>query len=205
MNLLTICDDKDTNRGEYFSVSQQDLLAKLQPNITHHQDLKTINCRTSLDNYTPNFNGKPFFCVAYAHGSETSIVVEDENYIHFENAYLFNQSFFYACSCLSAKQLGKQIIDNGCKVFLGFDATISSCNPEVEGIYQDCENAFIPFFVNDGLTIHDCLKKVKEKYVESIGHIASYYSIFEASVLENNFNAFRVLCSDTSITKNEFM
>ena len=116
-----------------------------------------------------------------------------------------NQSFFYACSCLSAKQLGKQIIDNGCKVFLGFDATISSCNPEVEGIYQDCENAFIPFFVNDGLTIHDCLKKVKEKYVESIGHIASYYSIFEASVLENNFNAFRVLCSDTSITKNEFM
>ena len=94
MNLLTICDNLDVNRGEYFSESQQSLLAKLQPNITYHQDLKTIDCRTSLDNYTHNFNGQPFLCIAYAHGSETSIVIEDENYIHFENAYLFNHSMF---------------------------------------------------------------------------------------------------------------
>ncbi len=207
MNLLTICDDKDTNRGEYFSASQQDLLEKLQPNISNHQNLKTIDCQISFDNYTANFNGIPFLCVAYAHGSETSIAVENEDYIHFENAYLLNQSFIYACSCLSAKQLGQQMIDNGCKVFSGFDTKISSCNPETEGIYQDCENSFMTFFVNDGLDIQECLKKVEEKYTEGIVHLSLSYGLFETSILQGNYNAFRVFCAndDFSITKDDFI
>ncbi len=207
MNILTICDNNDTKRGEYFSTSEQNLIDKLQPNISSHQSLKTKDCQKSLDNYTPNFNGKPFLCVAYAHGNESSIAVDNENYIHFENSYLFNQSFFYACCCLSAKQLGQQMMDNGCKVFLGFESTISSCNPEAEGIYQDCENAFMTFFVNEGLNIQECLKKVEEKYTEGIVHLSLSYGLFETSILQGNYNAFRVFCTndDFSITKDDFV
>jgi hypothetical protein len=208
MNLLTIYDDLDVRRGEYFSESHQDLINKLQrDNITLHQSLNTSKClEKSVDYYTSVFDGQPFIFVAYTHGSETSIQVSDEAYIHTNNAYLFNKTLFYACCCLSAQSLGKDLIANGCTVFLGFDATITSCSPETEGIFQDCENTFIEHFLNTESSIAECMKKMNEKYGQMIQHI-SYHSPFEAGILDKNFDSFQLLCSEEAekFTKYDFM
>ena len=198
MNLLIVYDDLDSKRGEYFADSHQDLQHKLKPDvISYCQALNTKDCLAhTIDYYTRNFSGKKFIFIAYTHGTDKSIFVSEENYINESNAYLFNKSLFYACSCHSAKSLGQVLLDNGCSAFLGFNSSISSCNPEAEAIYQDCENTFIEQFLNTDGTIQECLKTMYNKYREMELHLSQNFNLFEASVLSRNLSAFQVLCND---------
>lgn len=208
MNLLTIYDDLDKNRGEYFAASHEDLINRLQyQNIANHQSLNTNKClEQSIDFYTPAFDGQPFIFIAYTHGSSVSVCVSDEDYVHTKNAYLFNKTLFYACCCLSAQSLGQYLVANGCTVFLGFDARISSCSPETEGVFQDCENVFIEHFLNTECSILECQAKMNEKYGQMISYLSANYSTFEAGILDSNLQAFRLLCNQEAetLTKRHF-
>jgi hypothetical protein len=209
MNLMLVYDDLDTRRGEYFTASHQDLINRLLPeNITRLQSLNTNHClEKSVDFYTPVFDGQPFVFVAYTHGSKNAVCISNEDYIHANNAYLFNKTLFYACCCLLAQSLGQQLIANGCTVFIGFDATIKSGRPETEGIFQECENTFIEHFLNTESTIANCMVKMYEKYRAMEHHLSRYYSTFEGSTLMDNLNAFQLLCREDvyEFTKRNFI
>ncbi len=209
LNLLIIYDDLDRRRGDYFATSHQDLYSKLKPSfLSNLQALNTNDCLAqTIDHYTSNFNGQPFIFVAYTHGSENALHISTEDYIHKKNAYLFNKTLFYACTCLSAKSLGQFLLDNGCTVFMGFNSTITSCRPEAEGIYQACENIFLEHFINTDSTIQECLNVMYKKYTDMSLHLSETYSFLEGSILSQNLSAFELLCTDDArtFTKKDFI
>jgi hypothetical protein len=208
-NLLLIYDDLNQRNGDYFKASHQNIIDKLSildvPNL---QSLNTAQCLAHpIDHYSRAFNGQPFVFMAYTHGSEEALHVGEDQYIHERNAYLFSQTLFYACSCLSAKTLGLRLMHEGCKIFAGYDAKISSANPELDTLYIECENAFLSNFLTTNNSIQASLTFMYSRYEAMRSHLESEFNTFAVNVLEDNLNAFKLLCSDEdwSLTKNHFI
>lgn len=208
LNLLIAYDDIDINRGDYFRDSHNHLVSNLTDNI----DIKRLSidallCKDStIDYYISQFNGEPHVFVAYAHGSEEAIQIDQIDYVHNENAYLFSETLFYACTCLTAKKLGQKLKQNGCKVFMGYNKNISSGNPETEPIYFNCENAFLIDFLLTGNSIETSLGVMYDKYAEMRRHLRVNYSAFDASILDANLDSFEIICNEEylHLTKMDF-
>jgi hypothetical protein len=207
-NILLIHDNLDNNRGEYFSASHQNMVDKLSTlDLPHLQSLNTKQClANTIDHYSISFNGHPFIFIAYVHGSEDALYISDKKYIHEQNAYLFSGTLFYACSCLSAKRLGVNLRNEGCRIFAGYDAKISSLDPECEPVFFECENALLTHFLTTNDTIQESLDFMYRKFEEMRYQLINDYGIFTSSILENNLNAFKLFCNDQdrSLTKHHF-
>ena len=206
-NIVVIYDDLDENIGGYFKASQEHLSNKLahltELNI---QTLGTNQCLTnSIDHYTSALNEQPFIFVAYAHGDEGAIWINQERYIHLENAYCFGGTVFYACGCLSAKELGKRLLEENCRLFLGYEAKISTLNPESEPIFQECENAFLTHWITTpAATVQQSLGFMYEKYKKMRKHLEFENDIFSAIVLESNLSAFKILYNEETALQDIF-
>lgn len=194
IRLIIPFDDEDENRGEYFNESQLHFTSKI-----NHLDniyLELINAQksweNSIDYFTSKFNGNPFILIGYLHGKEDALLIDNQSYISSVNAYLFSETLFYACSCLSAHTLGQQLIDNGCKVFLGFNTTISSARNETESIFYYCENIFLIRFLTTEESVQECLRFMYDEYLRMQNYLLKYHGIFDASILEDNLKSFVV-------------
>lgn len=208
-NLLLIYDDLNERNGDYFKASHQHIIDKLSVLDTLNlQSLNTEQCLAhSIDHYSRAFNGQPFVFAAYTHGSEGALHVGIEQYIHEQNAYFFSETLFYACSCLSAKILGSKLIDQGCRIFAGYDSKISTANPDCEPIFYECENAFLSHFLTTNNTIQESLNFMYRKYNEMRRHLIADYGVVTSSILDENLKAFQLFCSeaDRTLTKHHFV
>jgi hypothetical protein len=208
-NLLLIYDDLNDRNGDYFRASHQHIIDKLSTLDRYNaQSLNTEQCLAHpIDHYSSAFSGQPFIFMAYTHGSEDALHIGTENYIHEQNAYFFSETLFYACSCLSAKILGLKLRDQGCRIFAGYNAKISTVNPDCEPIFYECENAFLSHFLTTNNTIQESLSFMYHKYNEMRTHIEDNYGALTSSVLDENLKAFQLFCNeaDLSLTKNHFM
>ena len=208
LNLLIAYDDTNINRGDYFRDSHDHLVSNLTEIVDINRlSIGSLSCNDqSIDHYISQFKGEPHVFVAYAHGSEEAIQITDIDYIHNKNAYLFSETLFYACSCLTAQKLGQKLIEHGCRVFLGYNKKISSGNPETEPIYFTCENAFLVDFLLTGNSIEKSLDIMYDKYTEMIKHLRVNYGVFDASILDANLDSFEIICNkkDLCLTKIDF-
>jgi hypothetical protein len=208
-NLLLIYDDLNDNNGDYFKASHEHIIDKLSDlEVAHLQSLNTEQCLANpIEHYSGRFNGQPFVFMAYTHGSEDALHIGNERYIHEHNAYFFSESLFYACSCLSAKTLGLTLRQQGCRIFAGYDATISTVNPDCEHIFYECENAFLSRFLTTTNTIQESLSFMYHKYEEMRMNLIANYGVFTSSVLDENLKAFKLFCTDEdrALTNNHFI
>jgi hypothetical protein len=208
-NLLLIYDDLNQRNGDYFKASHQNIIDKLSVlDVPNLQSLNTNQCLAHpIDHYSRAFNGQPFIFMAYTHGSEDALHIGTENYIHEQNAYLFSETLFYACSCLSAKMLGLTLRHHGCRIFAGYDAKISTANPDCEPIFYECENAFLSHFLTTNNTVQESLNFMYRKYSEMQTHLIADYGVLTSSVLDENLKSFQLFCNeaDRTLTKNHFV
>ena len=144
--------------------------------------------------------------MAYTHGSENALHIGTDRYIHEQNAYFFSETLFYACSCLSAKVLGLKLRSEGCRIFAGYDAKISTANPDCEPIFYECENSFLSHFLTTNNTIQESLNFMYHKYNEMRKHLIADYGVLTSSVLDENLKAFKLFCNeaDLSLTNHHF-
>lgn len=208
-NLLIIYDNEDARLGSYFASSHQDLNTKL--NIIPYINLQSLSTEQCLSNpierHISTFGGKPFVFIAYSHGNDDSISISDETYIHSQNAYFFAGTLFYSCCCLTAKKLGSKLREQGCRIFIGYNTTITSVAEETDPYFQDCENAFIHNFLATDNTIQESLRYMYKKYNEMRLFLLDNYDMITASTLEDNLKAFEILCNDDdrSLTRTSFI
>jgi hypothetical protein len=207
-NLIAIYDDKDIRMGNYFAASHQDLNDKLSssPHI-NLQSLNTEQCLTNpIEHHISRFEGKPFVFIAYSHGNDDSIYIGDNKYIHSQNAYFFGETLFYSCCCLTAKKLGSKLREQGCRIFIGYNTKITSVADETDPYFQQCENTFIHNFLTTDDTIQESLSYMYKKYSEMRLYLLDNYNAFTASTLENNLDAFEIMCDsrDNKLKKSAF-
>ncbi len=210
LHVLVAYDNDDPKRGEYFDASQDNFISKVgKANAINLKLLDTSKClEYPIDTYTSECGGGAFIFVAYLHGNEDALLVSDRSYVNCPNAYLFRDTLFFACSCLSAIELGQKLIQEGCKVFLGYNKKITTASNETEPIFYECENAFISHFITAENTIQDSLNFMYDKYLEMERHLAMNYGIFDAGILGQNLDAFEILLNENRyalLTKNDFI
>jgi hypothetical protein len=210
LQLFILHDNEDARNGDYFAASHQNLLAALDRNAVLHKAVvvNTSACSQTADFYTSQFEGNRFIFVGYAHGANDCLLIDNEVYIHAENAYLFNETLFYACGCHAANELGKVLIDFGCKIFLGYTDTITTCDPSLDPFFYHCENAFLKHFMTTNASIESCLKHMYEEYGKQIVHLINEDVFSTSQVLQRNLNRFKILFSDEAtdlkLTKSFF-
>lgn len=200
-NLLIIYDNEDARMGNYFEASHQDLNDKLS--LLPHINLKSLNTEQCSSNpiefHTSTFAGKPFIFIAYSHGNDDSIFIGNNKYIHPQNAYFFAETLFYSSCCLTAKELGKELRKQGCRVFIGYNKSITSVADETDPYFQECENAFIHNFLTTDNTIQESLSFMYKKYHEIRLFLLSNYDTMTANTLEENLKAFNILCDGNDL------
>jgi hypothetical protein len=208
-NLLAIYDNDDERMGKYFEASHQDLSNKLSflPHV-NFISLNTQQCLSkTIEHHISFCESKPFIFIAYSHGSDDSISIGSDKYIHLQNAYFFAETLFYSCCCLTAKELGSKLREQGCRIFVGYNTSITSVADETDSYFQDCENAFIHDFLATDNTIQESLNYMYKKYKEMTKFLLDNYDSITASTLGNNLDAFNILCdeNDFNLTKSSFI
>jgi hypothetical protein len=210
LQLFILQDNDDARNGDYFAASHQNLLEALDKNSVQHKTIvvNTSACSQTADFYTSQFEGNRFIFVGYAHGANDCLLIDNEAYIHPKNAYLFNETLFYACGCWAANELGGILMDFGCKIFLGYTNTITTCEPSFDPYFYHCENAFLKHFMTTNASIDRCLKHMYEEYGRHIAHLIDEDVFATAQVLQGNLNGFKILFSDEAndltLTKSFF-
>ena len=98
---------------------------------------------------------KPPFLVLNGHGSESSVSGYDNEplLVSGKNADILNGKIVYARSCSSAKKLGKESIEKGCRAYLGYD------------------DDFV-FMVEDEKVLHPIQDKTASMFLEPANQIA---------------------------------
>jgi hypothetical protein len=204
LQLFILHDNDDAQNGDYFAASHQNLLEALDKNAVLHKAVvvNTSACSKTVDFYTSLFEGNRFIFVGYAHGANDCLLIDNEVYIHPKNAYLFNETLFYACGCYAANELGKVLIDFGCKIFLGYTDTITTCDPLLDPYFYHCENAFMKKFITTDESVATCLRYMYDEYQRLITHLVYEDGFSTSQVLQGNLNRFKILFSDKAADLN---
>lgn len=139
-----------------------------------------------------------FVFAAFCHGDQDNLLAGGRDaYVSSSNCSYFKKSFVYTFSCHSGKNLGRILIDNECRCFIGYNQEVAIWDT-YQTPFISCANEGLKLFYSgqNTLEIH---QKMTEKYNEEIDDIyASDFMI--ASILRANRDALVIHGADISIT-----
>jgi len=178
INIIAAYDDTDTQLGTYFEDCKKQLLSTLNklnnPVIYDISEIPSNNCNNKdidslLIKYTPN----PFIFIAYSHGNEQALYCRGNNYVEKNiNTYIFLNSLFYTTACSVGKELGDDLIDKGCSVFIGYKKEKIIFPEKIkQEISTLCDNAGIIEFLSNDITIYEAFKKMEDIYTQQIDNL----------------------------------
>lgn len=147
---------------------------------------------------------QPFLLVAYSHGSNDSLLCNNQTNYYIRsgiNDDKFPNCIFYTWSCFTGIQLGKTLIQNNCRAFIGYEGTIIAGTGEIESFIESA-NSGIKLLV-DGKNIKQVLSGMYGKYNELIDYLENEkQDYFIASLLRRNRDEL-VYYGDENMTISE--
>jgi len=196
INTIIAVDVDDDQLGGFFNscISDLDIYFKENNHKPRYLNSKQLNV-ASINHFvlnTPNL-----FFLAYSHGSTNELVCNNTPYISSSiNHDIFTNSFFYTCSCKSAKNLGHALVQNGCLSFIGY-----SDNFEIWDFNQppfvECANLGAKLFL-DGITTEEVYTRMIDLYNS---HIANYKNdMMGAAILLSNKRSLKHIGSNLNIS-----
>jgi hypothetical protein len=202
-------DDQDIGLGSFFQECKQDLIDYLEDRRINNDDNYTVDeihsghCNeVYLEHKISSINADNFLFIAYSHGDTDCLTVNGAAYIHLNsNAYLFNNSFFYAVACSVGARLGQNLIDSGCHVFIGYKDSFYVLNGKLK-LSVNCANIGIKMFLS-GKSVEESFRLIKSFYNQEIDKLVSFSDIISASILTSNKSAL-VLVGRNDLTIEDF-
>jgi hypothetical protein len=109
-----------------------------------------------------------FIFAAYSHGVEDALKVDGNPYVKVDvNTHLFKKGLVYTNACLSAQELGHDLVENGAFAFVGYNEEVPVWEDEVfKEILKNVDNYALALFLS-GQTIGDAVNSAK-KYISNI-------------------------------------
>lgn len=161
IDVISFTDEKDERLGTYF----QDSKNSLTDNIGSLDDvciLKEVGSEIctmcDVNQIMSNVNNK-CICAVYTHGNSFAFMANGKSYITKENTLHFKDTFVYSTACLTARDIGKQLIDDGCLAFVGFNNESQVlCDSDYANVIMNCDQACLFAFLNDNVNLKDALK-----------------------------------------------
>ncbi|WP_321369503.1 hypothetical protein [uncultured Draconibacterium sp.] len=192
INVIIVSDDTDTHLGNYFLNCKEDISQffdgqnEVLENTVILIPQDTCN-QAFVDLTVEEINDGSFVFIAYSHGNERYLRSNGGNYIQAGvNTNNFANSLFFTNSCLSGKELGKDLIDNGCISFVGYvEEVYGFLNDEYMAVSINCDNACIKSFFSDTISISLAFERMKKYYTSQIDKYKSLDPIFAARLVSN--------------------
>ena len=204
--ILITVDENDTKLGSFFYKCRE--YAESTLNNDTSIDITTLNSSRLKNSVFINMeieklNKNPFILLSFSHGNENELLAEDNCYISTnESLKQFTDSFIYNFACLTGVSLGKKLVKEGAKCFVGHNKQIyAQQRKNLQDDFTKPVFCFMDSFFK-GENISTCIEKTKELYNQEIDE---YYgtSMLLASALMDNRDSLVCYGSD-SCTIHDF-
>jgi len=189
INIIIVSDDADSKLGIYFKNCKQHLLsAFMKQNEYNMSEIPSGHCNNNyIDSLLIKNTPNPFIFIAYSHGNEKALRCGENNYVEKDiNTHMFLNSLFYTTACSAGKELGDDLIEQGCSVFIGYKKEKIIFLDEVRReISILCDNTGIIEFLSNDITIYEAFKKMEDIYTQQIDKlIEAYDMVFAAHLVD---------------------
>jgi hypothetical protein len=201
IDCVIVFDDQDTELGDFFKFCSECIKSNFQS--ASYSLYEFDSSKLQSINLTKQI---PFVFLALSHGTEDSLIdSRDVPYLDILNLYKyqFQDTFFYAFACQLGKKLGKEIIRNGGKCFVGHDNDVWGCNDEPwKSMFSDPVKVFAANLAK-GDSILVCIEKTKYKYDVLLDNAFRGGDLDTYMRLMDNLNSL-VVYGDDTCTINDF-
>lgn len=208
INYIVSFDNLNPSLGKYFYECHEDFhnfIIEHPELLNDYEEIPTSKTYIHYINKTTiKYNSKPFVYIAYSHGNSTQFGCNGIPYICSLNAGCFINSFFYSTACLTGKKIAYDLIDKGCKVFVGYkEPSHVFTKDEYRKISINCDNYAIKMFLLMDVTIGEAVNSMKRYITREIDKLdAKAEDPIYISALIANREAL-VCLGDSSIKKDD--
>jgi len=166
--------DTECNLGAYFDLCAKDcsdILNEFDPILMQGSQLNQVH----VDIRLKKRGNDNFIFAAYSHGVEDALKVRGEPYVKVGiNTQLFSKGLVYTNACLTAQELGPDLIEHGAFAFVGYNEEVPVIRDEIfQEISRNADNYALTLFLN-GETIGDSVESTKN-YLSSIIELKEPY------------------------------
>ena len=160
-------DNQDPILGNYFTLCKENLVAFLvEKELVSIVEIQTQNCnKFFIELKISELKEEEKLCfIAYSHGNKNSVVCASEAYVRVnENTHLFNNSIFYSNACLCGVELSIDLIEKGCKAFIGSKDETKVLLLD-QNLSAKLDNYALMIFIEQDKTIHDSYNAMLNYY-----------------------------------------
>ena len=211
IKVLVAYDNEDERLGNYFDSCKLDVCATISSEESSEIDFELIEIasrqcnRAFLDLLPKQVKKNPFLLIVYAHGNEEAIRVNGTSFIRIgEDNEMFKDTVIYSTACLTGKLLGKELVGNGCKAFIGYDGQIVAFKDTRQDISIKCDNLGITMFLTSDITISEAFDQMKKYYTQESQKLLSFNDILASGLLINARESL-VFHGNPDITRNDLV
>jgi hypothetical protein len=192
INIIIAFDNQNSILGQYFEDCQKDIITLLDEQkhlINFCHQIPTPLCNVGyIDITMPILNSKPFIFIAYTHGVDDGLRCNGDSFISVNNCQHFINSLFYSTACLIGKKLAPELINQGCKTFIGFkEASEVFENASYRQIFIECDNFALKMFMISDTSIGESFDAMKNYYTNKIDRLMEFGEdpLYIASLIAN--------------------
>jgi hypothetical protein len=176
INIVIAFDNQNTVLGQYFEDCQTDIRMVLDEQtqlVISSTIVPSGSCNEAyLDQVIPQLNSYPFVFIAYTHGIENGLRCNGSTFISKHNCIHFKNSLFYSTACLIGRELGPELINKGCRTFVGFnEESVVFDNATFRDIFLKCDNYALKLFMISDKTIGQSFEAMKQYYTSQIDRL----------------------------------
>ena len=210
INIVIAFDNENPVLGQYFNDCQEDLAALLDEQshlIESCLKVPSPQCNVAyIDTTIPIINSNPFVFVAYTHGIDNGLRCDRTSFVSVDNCHHFINSLFYSTACLVGKKLAPELIDKGCKAFIGFKEESKVIFNEVSyrKTFIECDNYALMMLLTSDASVGQAFEAMKNHYTNKIDRAVELGEDFIfISFLRENRDAL-VCLGDKELKKEDF-
>jgi hypothetical protein len=176
INIVIAFDNQNAVLGQYFEDCQKDFTDLLDEHnhlVKLCSKISTPQCNVAyIDIAIPRLNPNPFIFVAYMHGVDDGLRCGGTSFVSVDNCRHFVNSLFYSTACLIGKKLAPELINNGCRAFIGFkeDSEVFQ-NASYRQTFIECDNYALKMFMTSDATIEQAFDSMKNHYTNKIDRL----------------------------------
>ena len=207
IKIVVAYDDNDSALGDYFEESYNNLLQTIQAaNETPTTILRGLECNeANVNNAVNPLKVNPFLFVGLSHGDDGNcLLTENDTYVSPNNAVNFTNSFFYTTGCNSGLDLRQNLLQHGCKVFVGYtDNSKAPLNEDYNSMFIDCELYALKQFLSSNNTMDELFDEMLSYTQTQIDWLFANDEIVEAMDLQSNLDCIKIF-GDGSLRRQDF-
>lgn len=199
-------DNEDILSGDYLSNCANSINSILNSRFNGQINIrKVFNSDLTEDqvlSQTQEVYDLPYLFFSFSHGSEEALFGHNNQpFVSVDNAINLRNSFSYCYACLSGKQLGKTLIDQGCLCFIGHtDKVIVFV--DYSDYFMRAATRWILTFCNGG-TLSEVISAAYQSYTNEIIDLYTINPLAASKLLSNRDSL--TLIGDRELTIDSFI